>query len=277
MKAEYTLVFLTLFVRLGTGLILVHLLASLWTPLLPDPIVALIALVVTGLGLGLSLLHLGKPGRLLNSFNNRKSMVTWEAIISVPLMAALTALAYFSYQAPGSTGVLAAKLATAVLSVAFIFITANVYYLRARPAWTTPLVLYEYFVSTACLGVLGFGAVAVFLQRMTVQIASVLALVLLPLLIAEAIITYAYRARAIRVNPTAAKALLAKPTRGIYRWFVAVGVLLPIACVAVSLLGREVAVNMLVALASYSVGAICWRVLFFNSATVIKITPDIVG
>ena len=81
--------------------------------------------------------------------------------------------------------------------------------------------------------------------------------------------------RTIRVNPTAAKVLLAEPTRGIYRWFVAVGILLPIACAAISMLGREIAVSMLVALASYSVGAICWRVLFFNSATVIKITPDI--
>jgi len=55
-----------------------------------------------------------------------------------------------SYRAPEAhnTPLLIAAL---VLSLALVFVTAKVYHLRARPAWSTSLVIYEFLLSTICL------------------------------------------------------------------------------------------------------------------------------
>ena len=98
MKVHYPLVFSTLFMRIGAGAIVVQVLSNwLWRST-PDWPIALFALVAIALGGMLSLAHLGRPKRILNSFSNmRSSMLTWEAIVNPPL---LLVLAVFHFLVP---------------------------------------------------------------------------------------------------------------------------------------------------------------------------------
>lgn len=57
MREEYKLVFLTLLVRLGIGMLIVCIVASFLAPIAQEYIIAVAALTVTLLGLALSLLH----------------------------------------------------------------------------------------------------------------------------------------------------------------------------------------------------------------------------
>lgn len=275
MKEEYKLIFLTLLVRLGVGTLVVYIAFSSLVPGVSEFIISLSALLVTVSGLGISLLHVGKPVRVTNTFANRGSWMSWEAIIAPPLVLAITALALFSYINPASPWLVVLRALILILSVAFIFVTGRVYHLRARPSWNTPLVVYEYFASAAVLGLLGFAFILVITGNATAHLGRVLGFVLLPLLIAEAVITYAYRSRAMSVTVTAERALGTRQNKILYTWFIAIGLVVPLALALTLALGVQPQVLVPAALGTFLLGAVWWRVIFFRSATLIKITPDI--
>jgi len=276
MKEEYKLIFLTLLVRLGLGMLVVFILTSFLVPSVKEYIVALAALAVTACGLGLSLLHVGRPIRILNTFANRRSAMSWEAIISPFLLLAIGALTLISFSNPENRWIGLLRGVVLILAVAFIFVTGKVYHLRARPSWNTTLVMFEYFVSAVVLGILGFALVLVATGSMTEEFSRLSGFLLVPFLIAETVIAYAYRARAIRVTETARKALEERATKRLFAWFVALGLMLPTALALMLAIGSRVQAVVPIALGAFLLGAVWWRIIFFRSATLIKITPDIV-
>lgn len=276
MREEYKLIFLTLLVRLGLGTLIVYIVTSFWAPITQEYIVTFIALAVTVLGLALSLLHIGRPVRIFNTFANRRSAMSWEAIIAPPLLLAISALVGCSYLYPTSIWHPVLKVIVLLLAVFFIFVTGKVYHLRARPSWSTPLVLYEYFTSAAIMGLLGYASALVALGNMPGVYAQVFGCLLSLLIVAESIITYSYRSRAIRVTVTARKALVeSRSTKQLYLYFVIFGLIVPAALSLLLALGVQTSRVVPIALATFLLGAVWWRVLFFRSATLIKITPDI--
>ena len=276
MKVEYKLVFLTLLARLGIGILFVSVLLSFFAWDAPaEYIVALVGMLVTGSGLALSLLHVGRPTRVVNVFANKDSMMSWEALLSPPLMIAMFALVVVSYLYPESGWLWLVRAFVLALGIAFIYVSGKVYYLRARPSWTTSLLLYEYFVSALCFGLLGYATIMVVTGTLDTVVFQMMAYALLALLVAEGIITYAFRSRAIHSTVTAAKALENPTNQRLYVLFVLVGLVLPIILAVVAIIGVNVNVIVPVTLLVYLLGAVWWRALFFRSATLIKITPDI--
>lgn len=276
MREEYKLIFLTLLVRLGLGTLFVYIVTSFWAPSAHEYIIAFIGLSVTTAGLALSLLHIGRPVRILNTFSNRRSAMSWEAIIAPPLLLAISALVGCSYLHPTSIWNTVLKVVVMLLSVAFIFVTGKVYHLRARPSWSTPLVLYEYFTSAAIMGLLGYSLVLVESGNMTDFSAKVFGYLLSVLIVAELIITYSFRFRAIQVTVTARKALVENiATKQLYTQFVVLGLLIPAGLSLALALGVKSSTVVPIALGTFLLGAIWWRILFFRSATLIKITPDV--
>lgn len=275
MREEYKLIFLTLLVRLGLGTLVVYIVTSPWLPPLSETFVTLAALVTTCTGLGLSLLHVGRPGRILNTLSNRKSAMSWEAILAPLMLSAVGLLVLFSYFYPASSWLSGLRMVVLFLAIAFIFVTGKVYHLRARPSWNTPLVLYEYFISAFIMGLLGLAFVCYATESMTIPLGRFFGYALLPLLFAETIITYAYRVRAMRVTTTARNALKTASARRLYIFFVVFGLMTPLALAIALSLGIDLSVIVPVALGTFLLGAGMWRVIFFRSATLIKITPDI--
>ena len=275
MKEEYKLIFLTLLVRLGLGTLVVYLTTSFIGPTVSEAGVALTALVVTASGLGLSLFHIGRPVRILNTFANRRSSMSWEAILAPPLLIVIFALACLSYLFPNNPFLFIPRALVLILAMAFIFVTGKVYHLRARPSWSTPLVLYEYFTSAAILGLLGFAFILVVSGTMTENIGRAIGVLLIPLLAGESIITFSYRNRAMNVTPTARQSLASPKTKKLYFLFVLVGLVVPAGLAVFLVFGVGMPRVVPAAFIAFLLGAVWWRVLFFRSATLIKITPDI--
>lgn len=275
MREEYTLVFLTLLVRLGLGTLVVYNVSMPFVPVLPESIVSFSALMATGFGLALSLLHVGKPGRILNTFANRKSAMSWEAILAPLLLGTIFGEVVISYFYETSEWLIPLRIAAFILSIAFIFVTGKVYHLRARPSWSTTLVLYEYFISALILGVLGLTTIYYILGSLSLQLINLLCYLLIVLISAETMITYAYRSRAMSTTVTAYKALSTGSNKRLYFNFVVIGLIHPILFAISLLMGVETTFLVPALLGTFFIGAAMWRVLFFRSATLIKITPDI--
>ncbi len=83
MNPQYPLVFSTLLIRVAVGVAIVHIAMSMGiNPVVTDWLVALFSIGCITLGVILSMIHLGKPQRFLNSFSNPKSMLTMEAYLT---------------------------------------------------------------------------------------------------------------------------------------------------------------------------------------------------
>ncbi|MFT7003846.1 MAG: DMSO reductase anchor subunit [Sulfurimonas sp.] len=275
MKEQYTLIFLTLLVRLGLGTLVVYIIARSLFFNTSEVLVTFLALATTTSGLALSLFHLGKPGRILNSFSNLKSAMSWEAIIAPLALISIFSLVLVSYFYESSSWIVPLRMIVLIFSLAFIFVTGKVYHLRARPSWNTPLVVYEYFVSTIIFGIVGLTSIHYIVGNLTAELSKTIGFVLLVLLALEAIITYAFRARAIKATVTAEKALSSKKNKSLYTNFIIVGLIIPFAMAISLLMNTDYIMFAPAILVPFFIGAILWRIIFFRSATLIKITPDI--
>jgi DMSO reductase anchor subunit len=73
MKPQYPLVFSTLFMRVGVGVSIAHILVAVaGKPCLSNLLVALFAIVVIVFGVLLSMTHLGKPQRFFHAIKKSK-------------------------------------------------------------------------------------------------------------------------------------------------------------------------------------------------------------
>lgn len=136
--------------RLGLGFYLFSLIASSFLGMaLPMNTIAIIALVLLGIGGLASAFHLGRPGRFFNAFSNFSSHLTQEAAITPFLGIALLLSGANGYFLEIGSFI---YWIAAVLAVMFLVSTGLVYQLTARPAWNTKMVLGIFLLTAAQIG-----------------------------------------------------------------------------------------------------------------------------
>ncbi len=278
MKPHYPLVISTLLMRLGVSIIVTHIVTSIWyDSTLSDGLVAVISIVSVGLGGLFSMAHLGRPTRFMNSFANLSSMLTWEAILTPLWLVSACALAVASYMDGPSFVLVLSKCGTVVFGISLIYATAKAYHLKARPSWATPLVLYEFFLSAACMGILAYLGLATLLGTLPSEELLPLGMVLLAVLLSEFALTISYRYHIRAVSKSASEVLQDRMSSLQYGLWIVLGLMLPAIVIAFALVTRHLSMEgALISFAGFFIGAVLWRVLFFRVATPIKITPDIV-
>lgn len=163
MKPQYPLVISTLAQRFAMGAYCFGLIAKYLFGLdVNMSLLALIALVVLALGMLASTTHLGKPGRILNTFANPSSHLTKE-MFCVPFVGIaylLVGLNGYAYTLPQEVLSIVEFIGLAA-SVAFIWVTAFAYLMPARPAWRTigtPVTFLLTFLSAGAIGAAAFMA-----------------------------------------------------------------------------------------------------------------------
>ena len=115
-------------------------------------LVAWLALGVLLAGLGVSVLHLGRPLKAWRAFLGlRKSWMSREIVVFGAYAAAASATAVFDGAA--------AMVATAALALAGVFCSAMIYIDTRRPFWSARLTLPKFFGTTLLLGATASGAV----------------------------------------------------------------------------------------------------------------------
>jgi len=279
MNPQYPLVFSTLLIRVAVGVAIVHIAMSLGSnPAVADWPVALFSIGCITLGVILSMTHLGKPQRFLNSFSNPKSMLTMEAYLTPLLIGSMFILAAGSYLGYGTGFNAVGKIATVIFGILLVYVTAKVYHLKARPSWSNSLVVYEFFLSAICMGILGYIGLIPFFGKIAVPGLLYLSGLAMIVLVAEFVVTIYYRHYVKTVSQTASEVL--KDVSSIYQFYlwICLGLAIPFVLCAITLFTKEVYEAMVLGcFLSFFLGALFWRVLFFKTATPLKITPDIVN
>jgi len=159
---HWPLVVMTILTQLSVGAF-----ATLWIRQLLGrsprlDLAALAALLVGGLALAASTLHLGRPIHAYRALKMwKRSWLSREVLVFGGFSnIAFIYAALLVLKAPGS--VVAGGLTT-LLGIAGLTCTARIYMVRPRPAWNTNHTLFEFYLSALLLGTLfvrGIGAVS---------------------------------------------------------------------------------------------------------------------
>jgi len=277
MKPQYPLVFSSLFIRMGVGIMVTHIMiAFAHNPIVADSLVAVFSMAVVGLGIVISMLHLGRPNRFLHAFYNLSSPLTWEAILTPLLLASMFAIAVSAHFEGLEWLRILGKIGTVLFGVLLIYDIAKVYHLKARPSWSTPLVVYEFFLSAVCMGILGYVGIVPLLGKEINSGFFFLSGLAMIVLLAEFGTTLYYRHFVKNISQTASEALQEKTALLQYSLWLVLGLAIPFALCSITLMTKQVHEGaVLASFVSFFLGAMFWRVLFFKAATPIKITPDI--
>jgi DMSO reductase iron-sulfur subunit len=110
---------------------------------------ALASLVLAGLSLGASTLHLGRPVHAYRALRGLRTSWLSREVLSLGLFAKAAGLfsAMLFFDVPGR---MIAGVATAILGAAGVTCSARIYIVKARPAWNSAYTVAE-FLSTALL------------------------------------------------------------------------------------------------------------------------------
>jgi anaerobic dimethyl sulfoxide reductase subunit C (anchor subunit) len=277
MNPQYPLVFSTLLIRLGVGILITYIIMSLASEPVPSAVpLGIFSMCSVLFGVILSMTHLGQPKRFLNAFANLTSMLAWEAILTPLLLISMFLLVVGSYFGDLAVLIGAGKIGGVVFGVLLIYVTAKVYHLKARPSWATSLVVYEFFVSALCMGILGYQGLLPFLATSANSAWAYLVILALSGLIAEFVVTLYYRHYVGTVSATALEVLRDKATVSQYYLWLVLGLALPFVLYCLALITKEAyRPLMVISFLSFFLGAMFWRILFFKIATPLKITPEI--
>ena len=151
-----------------------------------------------------------------------------------------------------------------LFGVLLIYVTAKVYHLKARPSWSTTLVVYEFFLSAICMGILGYISLGPFFGKGAVTGLFFLSGLAMIVLIAEFVVTLYYRHYVRTVSQSASEVLSDASSKYQYYLWIVLGLAVPFVLCTVTLLAREIFNAMVVAcFLSFFLGAMFWRVLFF--------------
>ena len=277
MNPPYPLVFSSLLLRLGVGIMVTHIVMSMaYNPIIVDWQIAIFSLTVILLGVLISMVHLGTPKRFLHAFYNPASLLTWEAILTPLLLVSLGVLAVGSYFGESVVLRVIGKGGTVVFGVMLVYVIAKVYHLKARPSWATPLVVYEFFLSAIGMGVLGYVGIMPLVGQSVNPGVIYLSWVVLIVLAAELAMTLYYLHYVRGISRAASEVLQERMSIFQYYLWIGVGLAIPFVLSALTLITNKVqGTVVVVSFFSFFAGALFWRVLFFKIAKPIKITPDI--
>lgn len=273
MKPQAPLVFSTMCQRVSMGTFIMALACIyLFDMALPINVVALVTIVILGVGMLGTMSHLGKPGRFLNSFNNPRSHLTQEGILTI-----VVGLCYVAIGGDGLVyslpeGVLPVlEVIGAVSSVLYIYVTAMAYRMKARPAWdtfATPMNFILTFLSAGAMGAYAFATVL----GVSVPLSF---LVVIAVLFVASVAGQLYFTNYVghvgnRVD--------VDPFDGEYRTFyvpwLITGIAIPLVALIIAFVMPDSAVVSIVLLLSEAVSLICWQAFFFLSGREVWYFPQ---
>ncbi|AFL99955.1 MULTISPECIES: DmsC/YnfH family molybdoenzyme membrane anchor subunit [Desulfitobacterium] len=273
MPVQFPLVFSTLCQRLALGTYMMSLIAVYFLGVEFNlSAIALAALVVFCAGLLASLVHLGRPNRIMNSFANPQSHLTQEGILSpfVALFLFLQALDGWLIALNSALLVLVQVLAF-LFSIAFIYSTGLVYQLFARPAWKSKMVGVNFFLSSLAIGSIGAYAWGALSGLDNVTSLLYLSAVTQILIILGQLY---YSAYVRRLGYGVAINVLSGEFKMPYLGWVITGVVLPLALIAYAALSGGSGSIALALLLSALLGLVFWRMFFFLAGKHIKFFPQ---
>jgi DMSO reductase anchor subunit len=262
---------------MGIGIMVTHIgVCFLSSTAIADWPIALFAAGAILVGTIISMLHLGRPKRLLHAFYNIASPITWEAFLTPLVLISIVGVGVASYVNGLNMVAAAGKVGTVVFGIALIYTMGKLYHLKARPSWSTPLVVYEFFLSAACMGMLGYVLVISFTGAIAESVVVFLSGLILIMLACELGLTIYYWHLVKTISPNISEILEERVSLMQYYAWLGLGLAIPFVLSVVTLFTKELdSAVVCIAFVCFMVGALFWRILFFKFAVPIKITPDI--
>lgn len=256
--------------RLGLGLYIFSVLANqLMGVALPMNLIAIIALLLLGIGGIASAFHLGRPARFFNAFSNFHSHLTQEAAITPFLGLALlvASLDGFMFNL-GSVGA-AIQWIVLILSLLFLTSTGLVYQLNARPAWNTGLVLIIFMLTAAQVGSL---ATMVAAGSFTGSVPTSLLVTTSLMFVLSVIAQYLFVQRLKTLGYGVAVNVISEPYRTTFAAWLIFGVLATAMSLAIAAVQGTPDFAIIGLIASI-VGILVWTILFYKVALKVKMFP----
>jgi DMSO reductase anchor subunit len=116
-------------------------------------VLALVALVVLGVGMLGSMLHLGRPARFLQTFSNIRSHLAQEGLLVFVIALLYIAVGIDGILVSYSLGVqISLRILALLASLVFIVVTALAYHMPARPAWKSYAVPITFLLTWLSIG-----------------------------------------------------------------------------------------------------------------------------
>lgn len=273
MKPQIPLCNSTMCQRMCMGTFVMALVANaVFGCAIPMNIVALVTIVILGIGMLGTMSHLGKPGRFLGALRNPTSHLSLEMLTCIPVG--------ICYLAIGLDGLLYAlpdvaltvlEIIGLVASVAFIWVTAMAYRMKARPAWDnvfTPLNFMLTFLSGGAFGavlaaVLADGAAPLGLL-VTCAVLFVIATA------CQLFFTYFVSRVGYRIDV----APFGPETRGVYSAWLVFGVAVPVIGLAVAFAMPASLPLAAVLTISYALSLALWQAFFFIAGKEVWFFPQ---
>jgi DMSO reductase iron-sulfur subunit len=147
---HWPLVCMTVFTQLSVGAFAAILLLQL-LGIHTHRSAATVALLIAGLALGASTLHLGRPIHAWRALRMwRRSWLSREVLLFS--LFALVAATYAAAMWAGSSQAIILGYVTVLLGLAGVGASARLYMVPGRPAWNSPFTVAEFSITTAGLG-----------------------------------------------------------------------------------------------------------------------------
>lgn len=273
MKPQIPLCNSTMCQRMCMGTFVMTLVANwVFGCTIPVNIVALVTIVILGIGMLGTMSHLGKPGRFLGALRNPTSHLSLEMLTCIPvgicyLILGLNGLVYAMPEA----AVLVLEVIGLVASVAFIWVTALAYRMKARPAWDnvfTPLNFMLTFLSGGAFGAV-FAAIAAD-GSVPVGLLATCAVLFVAAMACQLFFTYFVSRVGYRIDVHA----FGPETRGVYSAWVALGVVVPVIGVALLFAMPDSLVIAAVLMLCYAASLALWQAFFFMTGKEVWYFPQ---
>ncbi len=145
------LVVMTVLTQLSVGTFSTIWLLELFGKTTRLSIAAMISLVVGGLALGASTLHLGRPAHAYRALKMWKRSWLSREILMFSCFSGIAGL-YSALLWLGLPGSMAPGVLTSLFGMAGVTASAYIYLVRARPAWNTKHTIAEFYLTGALLG-----------------------------------------------------------------------------------------------------------------------------
>ena len=192
MSVQWSLVFFTLFIGLGTGVYVAGVAITEWwrkarEMRITGAVTALVFLVLGGIA---SVLHLGHPERIFGALGHPTSGIFVESLLIG--LTALASIAYIIAIEKAASEKVCRVIASVgvVFAVLLAFAVGSTYVLSSRPAWDTPILPLLYLASAAAMGCF---AIRILMKRMMDTVVKTqMDWMALIALVVEAVLLFAY-------------------------------------------------------------------------------------
>nr|WP_295971418.1 DmsC/YnfH family molybdoenzyme membrane anchor subunit [uncultured Bacillus sp.] len=273
MKPQYPLVASTLLQRFSMGLYIMSVYAFYaFDADLNLSLIAAVSIVILGIGMLLSVIHLGRPARMLNTFANPRSHLTQEAywvfIVVILYLLQFADKIFFEYN---KTFLVIIQVLAVAASILFMYSTGLVYQLFARPAWKTRLVGINFLLSIISIGSIATYVLTVYFNTHGQQAMLITSLITSITLIMGQLF---YINNISKLRYGVAVKVFEGEFRGPFIGWIITSCLIPAAAfLAIFISGNSILLASLLCLSNL-IGLVYWRIFYFLCGREIKFFPQ---